>query len=182
MTEIKKRKLGGGKPSRTEAVGVRLDPKLKYLAELGARHQRRTLSSYIEWAIQDSLSRITLRLNSGDRTSIAEEASQLWDVDEADRFAKLAFGYPHLLTHEEQVRWKLIQECGYLWGADSRSGTYFWMTDEDHLKRNRLREKWADICAVARGDLPAEILPDWEKKDSKSKKPTEPDDMDDRPF
>jgi hypothetical protein len=38
---------------------------------------------------------------------LAPRPSDLWDVDEAERFAKLALGYPHLLTHEEQVRWKL---------------------------------------------------------------------------
>ena len=40
---------------KSEVVTVRLDPKLKYVAELAARRQRRTLSSYIEWAIEDSL-------------------------------------------------------------------------------------------------------------------------------
>jgi hypothetical protein len=46
------RKGGGGKLSRSETVTVRLDPKLRYLAELAARLHRRTLSSYIEWAIK----------------------------------------------------------------------------------------------------------------------------------
>jgi predicted HicB family RNase H-like nuclease len=41
---------------RSEVVTVRLEPKLKYLAELAARKQRRSLSSYVEWAIKQSLS------------------------------------------------------------------------------------------------------------------------------
>ena len=51
MTEQEMRKGGGGKLSRSETVTVRLDPKLRYLAELAARLHRRTLSSYVEWAI-----------------------------------------------------------------------------------------------------------------------------------
>ena len=45
------RKGGGGKLSRSETVTVRLDPRLRYLAELAARLHRRTLSSYVEWEI-----------------------------------------------------------------------------------------------------------------------------------
>ena len=45
MTEQEMRKAGGGKLSRSETVTVRLDPKLRYLAELAARIHRRTLSS-----------------------------------------------------------------------------------------------------------------------------------------
>ena len=105
---------GGGKLSRSETVTVRLDPKLRYLAELAARLQRRTLSSYIEWAIERSLDNNLLGADQHS-PSIKDESEHLWDVDEADRFAKLALRYPHLLTHEEQVRWKLIRETFGLW-------------------------------------------------------------------
>jgi hypothetical protein len=37
------KRKGGGKLSRSETVTVRLDPKLRYLAELAALKQRRTL-------------------------------------------------------------------------------------------------------------------------------------------
>src|SRR4051812_37525690 len=86
MTEQEKRKGGGGKLSRSETVTVRLDPKLRYLAELAARRHRRTLSSYIEWAIEDSLTRVVLQegtgFNGDHNTTIQEESSLLWDVDE----------------------------------------------------------------------------------------------------
>ena len=51
-----RRKRDGGTPKRSEVVTVRLDPKLKYLAELAARKHRRPLSSFIEWAVEQSLS------------------------------------------------------------------------------------------------------------------------------
>lgn len=163
--ETDKRKGGGGKLTRSETVTVRLDPKLRYLADLAARKQRRTLSSYVEWALEDSLSRTYLYTN-GD-TSLADEASKLWDVDEADRFAKLAFRHPDLLTHEEQVRWKLIRENGYLWkgGYVGKDKKWSWDVDEGSLIFEQLRQHWAAFCAVAEGRT--ETLPTWQRNQLK---------------
>ena len=139
---------GGGKLSRTETVTVRLDPKLRYLAELAARLHRRTLSSYIEWSIKASLDTETVRptnlnsLEASDQT-IGNEAEYLWDVDEADRFAKLALRYPHLLTHDEQVRWKLIRECVVLW----RNG--FPGDENRQLDFEKLRRNWGAVSEAS---------------------------------
>ena len=155
-------KLGRGK--RSETVTVRLDPKLRYLAELAAAKHRRTLSSFIEWAIEDSLHRVKLRegtgYNNDEGTTISDEAESLWDVDDADRFAKLAFKYPDLLTHEEQKRWKLIRENGLLWRGDyAANHKWKWRVREDGLILERLREYWDLFCAVARGEKSASVLP-----------------------
>src|ERR1700730_8829890 len=85
-SKIRKRG-GGGKLSRSETVTVRLDPKLRYLAELAARKQRRTLSSFIEWAIEENLKNIHLDDGSDSSKSIASQSAELWDVDAPDRFA-----------------------------------------------------------------------------------------------
>jgi len=162
---------GGGKLSRSETVTVRLDPKLRYLAELAARLHRRTLSSYIEWAIKASIDSEPLRpagytAEQADGITIGSEAELLWDVDEADRFAKLALRYPHLLSHEEQVRWKLIRECGYLWRGKYSPPPlqeWRWQVVEDSFCFDRLRDKWELFCAVANGDKPASELPTWAK-------------------
>jgi len=148
MTEQEMRKGGGGKLSRSETVTVRLDPKLRYLAELAARLHRRTLSSYIEWAIKEALDGEAVRPTgmpghvATDHT-IGNEAENLWDVDESDRFAKLAQRYPHLLTHDEQVRWKLIRECFVLW----RNG----FRDDEHrdLDFEKLRRNWSVVTKAA---------------------------------
>ena len=174
------RKGGGGKLSRSETVTVRLDPKLRYLAEHAARLHRRTLSSYIEWSIKMTLDAEELRNENGIRTTIGTEAEHLWDVDEADRFAKLALGYPHLLTHEEQVRWKLVRECGYLWrgnrGPDG-DGEWQWRVTERSLCFDRLRDNWELFCAVANGDRPARDLPSLEEPSQPPSKPS--NDIDD---
>lgn len=161
-TEPERRK-GGGKLSRSETVTVRLDPKLRYLAELAARKQRRTLSSYVEWAIEDSLKHVGLDVNGN--SSLADEAEALWDVDDADRFARLALRHPDLLTHEEQVLWKLVRENGWLWrGRYSKvDREWTWTVDEGSLIFDRLRNYWPLFCSVAEGSTSSADLPTWTK-------------------
>jgi len=79
MAADKKSKSGGGKLSRSETVTVRLDPKLRYLAELAARKQRRTVSSFIEWAIEDALKRVSISEDQNSERTIHDEALTLWD-------------------------------------------------------------------------------------------------------
>ena len=76
-----KRKGGGGKLARSETVTVRLDPKLRYLAELAARKQRRTVSSFIEWAVEQSFSGVNLYQGTGyngdESVTVEHEAARL---------------------------------------------------------------------------------------------------------
>lgn len=171
MAADPEKRKGGGKLSRSETVTVRLDPKLRYLAELAARRQRRTVSSYIEWAIEDSLKHFSLDLNGSQ--SMADEAEALWDVDEADRFARLAFRHPDLMTHEEQVLWKLVRENGWLWrGSYSNADReWSWDVDERSLIFERLREHWGIFCRVAEGSAPTKELPTWVKVKPKDASP-----------
>jgi len=163
-----KKKTSGSKLSRTEIVQVRLDPKLRYLAELAARKHRRTLSSFIEWAVESSLKEVLLKeeLNSDFNISIADEAANLWDVDAGERLAKLAWNYPDLLTHEEQVLWKLIRDNGFLWkGHFDEQGVWIWnWKDKGALIFARLSQHWDDFVKVAQGDAGKEILPKWIEK------------------
>lgn len=123
--ESPKPKVGGSKLARSEVTTIRLDPKLRYLAELAARKHRRTLSSYIEWAVENSLSDVKVYEGTGyngdDSVTLEEEAATLWDVDEAERFIRLAISYPSLLTHEEQERWKMLTDSDMLGPAKLRA-------------------------------------------------------------
>jgi hypothetical protein len=127
---------GGGKLSRSEVVTVRLDPKLRYLAELAARKQRRTLSSFIEWAIEQSLAEVKLTQTA----TVADKAVALWDVDECDRFIKLALHDESLLNYREQVLWKCLQEQNEP-GILSRN--------ERKIDWKNLRKIWNQLIAVA---------------------------------
>ena len=181
---VAKKKGAGGNLTRTQVVTVRLDPKLRYLAELAALKQRRTLSSYIEWAVQDSLSRVYLCEGSGfndEGVTVQDEGDKLWDVDEPDRFAKLALNYPELLTHDEQIKWKLIRENGFLWRGRMIRDVWEWRVEEDNLRLEHLREHWGNFCAVVDGDEDSSILPKWSGS-IKTNAPPEPDLTDDAPF
>ncbi|MBV9881620.1 MAG: hypothetical protein JO276_01270 [Sphingomonadaceae bacterium] len=164
-------KKGGAKLNRSETVTVRLDPKLNYLCELAARAQRRTKSSFIEWAVADALRSVSLPevvetedFGSEREVSIQEKASQLWHVDESDRVAALALTAPALLTHEEQLIWRLIRENGYLWrGRYDKQGEWSWTIGEGNLVKERLRENWDIFKEVALGERPKEDLPGWSK-------------------
>jgi hypothetical protein len=155
-----RRRGGGGKLSRSETVTVRLDPKLRYLAELAARKQRRTVSSFIEWAIEESLKQVQLSDESTHvNRTIAGRANELWDVDEPDRFAKLALRFPHMLTHDEQVLWKLVCENAFFWRREKGGG---WLLVESALIFEHLREHWTTLWSVARGTADKNSLPLWE--------------------
>ena len=177
------KKIPSQPQSKTKVVGVRLDPRLRYLTELGARKQRRSISSFIEWAIEESLGRVTLEDGLNQSPTVADEASALWDVDDADRFAKLALRYPDLLTHEEQVLWKLVRENGYVWRGSYKTGVWHWTVEESGLIFDRLRKSWSIFNAVAKGAEDFSKLPTWAKegRDVKGEHP-EPGFDDDIPF
>ncbi|WP_212646602.1 hypothetical protein [Delftia sp. PE138] len=163
MTEDK-RKTAGGKLSRSEVVTVRFDPKLRYLAELGARKHRRTLSSYIEWAVEQSLKEVMLfdgdQYNGDGRLSIADEAPALWDSDDAERFIRLATNYPELLTHEEQERWKLLSDSNLLGpakGGRLPSGQIYWdRAVLEDVVFPMVRRYWNGLVAAHQGDAAAQ--------------------------
>src|SRR5882672_6523658 len=115
----------GGKLRRTETLTVRLDPEVKYFAEIGARAQRRTLSSFIEWAVRQAMEDVMLDEGTTNASTLRQVTRQLWDTTEAERFIRLAAFYPELLTLEEQVLWKLIQDCPLLW-KDVAPGPNWW--------------------------------------------------------
>ena len=155
--------------NRSETVTVRLDPKLNYLSELAARAHRRTKSSYIEWAVAESLARVSLpdaRSTSwGDGGStIRDRAEELWHVDEPDRLVALALIAPELLNHDEQLIWRLIKENGFLWrGRYDNDGEWVWITNNENLIRDRLRKYWDLFSKVASNEIEESILPKWAK-------------------
>jgi hypothetical protein len=107
----KNRKAKASGP-RTEVFAMRLDPKLKYLAEIAARKQRRSLANFIEWSLEKALDSVKLveseELNGQFNLSVLDEANKLWDLEPSDRLIKLAENYPDLLNYEEQIIWKAI--------------------------------------------------------------------------
>ena len=170
---VRKKGGKGGKLSRSEVVTVRLDPRLRYGVELAARKHRRTASSFIEWAIEEALQRVTIRDEDSNQhrdqpTTANDVLTQVWDVYETDRFAKLAINFPELLSHEEQMLWKLIRECGALWRGNWKNrgdrAISTWDAYERNLNYELLRQHWETFQKVADGEWSMDKLPSWEKE------------------
>ena len=108
------RKKGVKSAARTELVAVRFDPETKYMMELAAKVQRRSIANYVEWAVEESLKQAVIyRDGDGDKT-VADLRRELWDPIESDRFCILASWFPNLITHDEQILWKLINDVWWL--------------------------------------------------------------------
>jgi len=166
-----KRKSKAGAP-RTEVFAMRLDPKLKYLSEIAARKQRRSLANFIEWAIEHALNKAML-VETGDFNgqhdlSVLDEASKLWDLEPSDRFLKLAANYPDLLTYEEQLIWKAIHEIT-AWESykdedgESQSITYDFVVGEGKNKNPdpfAVRACWHTLVAYGEGQATVQDVKD----------------------
>jgi hypothetical protein len=121
-------------PELPEMLGLRLEPKTRYLAELAARAEGRTLSSFVEQAIIASFSRVTLRKPSepepmylgtsgefhvapidveqeriqNEAMLVSNMADNLWSDNPFIRLEIRAMSLPHLMTFEDSQLWSYI--------------------------------------------------------------------------
>ncbi len=166
MTEKKRKPKATG--PRTEVFAMRLDPKLKYLAEIASRKQRRSLANFIEWALDEALANVKLAEGSDfngpyDR-SVREEANKLWDLEPSDRLIKLAENYPDLLTYEEQIIWKAIFEISASEADQDTAGktrvvTYrfvYSVGNTTNVNQSSVKDCWPVLVAYAAGNATIE--------------------------
>ena len=163
-----KQKAPHGQGGQTSIISIRSNAKLRYLTELAARSQRRSVSNYIEWAIAESLQDVVLGglpANGQENPTLADRSNYLWDVHEADRFVKLACEYPELLTHEENILWSIVCSSKFLWrkfeGSDEISARTNYLPPDKYFIYERLREHWDKFKAVAKGEAELSTLPGW---------------------
>ena len=165
--KTRKKRTTRGTVNRSEIVQTRLSPRLRFTAELIARHQRRTLSSVIEDMVEEAAERYALPLVLSEKAQTdsylfskykfkkvpaTEAGERLWSSEEADRFAALALFTPHLLTPQECQVWRLVIDTHYFWNhfeinIETKKGEVigneWWpLVDYNGLIRERLREHW----------------------------------------
>lgn len=149
------------KPSKTEALAIRLDPKVKYGLEILARQQRRSITSVVEWALNEALKQ-ELRVsysfkNQLPGTTIRETYDEfvldhIWDTDEVLRLIKLVQYNADLLTYEENQLWNLIQNNALYWigSLDETKDRYTWDTgDFSSLRLDLVRNAYPELKQVA---------------------------------
>ena len=142
-----KRAGGGGRLGRSEITTVRLDPKLRFAAELASRIQRRTVSSVLEIALIDFLASQSVTV-PGESSSqpLLKLIERLWDPHEEERFVNFAHACSWLLNAEEDRRWKLIKVV---------LGVHDKLTPK---QRELLHENYEKFVATARGEMSESAL------------------------
>ena len=129
---------------RSKAIGIRLDAKIHYLAQLAAQEQQCTLNKFIEKAVIKALSAEAMRedVNVTEPNGPVEPKplwmEGLWSPDEATRFFLLG-SRTDLMTIEQQRFFKLFTLHMELSGkpAGLKAFREFWNsvgTDAKHLK------------------------------------------------
>lgn len=136
---MKNKKSGsGGKLNRSVIVQARLNPKLHFSAELVARLESRTLSSFIETTMNSYLKNYRLGLaideDSDKEATLMELIDRLWDPDVVVRFVKVALLLETYLTSKEQDLWAFMLDTRYFWA-------HYEVTVNDYQERF-IRKEW----------------------------------------
>lgn len=178
MAEQEKRKSGGSKLSRSETVTVRLDPKLRLAAELLAKQQRRTLSSLIEWAVENVTRAETVipnwesKRDAGKKLPSAYDVAEAcWDLEEHNRFLNMLEYAPLLLSYDEERLAKALNEVLFWFQITLGELLYVsrdlpqeqWLSRmvQSGMVRKYLRVNFQTIKDIAEGKADFSDLPDW---------------------
>lgn len=128
--------------TKSETFSVRLEPKTRYLAELAARSQGRSLANFIQMAVERALENTEVQTYARPNQAIPVLSSEfvelVWDVDEPERLVKLALAYPELMTFDEQVIYKRLLR-DYL--MDDARAPY----TEHHFDWPRISTDWKQL-------------------------------------
>jgi len=154
---------------RSEMITVRLEPRLRYLAEVAASAVGMTLSSYVAWALQESFESVTLRVppepepfyghdlnnvtmpekpNEEEESaknkamSVANLADDLWSESEFVRLQNRFILARHTLSEEDQ---ELLQ---YLHSRDDLKIRQSPTADYYKLNREKINSEWGAIRAA----------------------------------
>ncbi|WP_454834251.1 hypothetical protein [Pseudomonas lini] len=154
------------KQSKLTPVSFRLDPKVKFAAEILARYQRRSLASTVEWALLRSLEgTVQVGVEEGASLTLNELVNISWSEDDFIRAVNIAFLVPHMATHEESCIKAVILASKPLCFADGSKRHYHGVDkvnfDALLLMRELVKER-ANILSVS-GELKPITEKEWAK-------------------
>lgn len=87
-------------PKKTDALTLRLDPRVKFLIELLSRVGHQSITGVIESAVSRLAHDRKVGL-AGNEQSLAYASERIWSPVESDRVVNMAMFAPSLLNHEE---------------------------------------------------------------------------------
>ena len=159
--------VSDGANQASKMISVRIDPKIRYLAELAAEARNESLTKYLEWALDESFKKVTLykspeleitygpgrgEIELGpapdpeeeqakrDAMLISNKADLLWNENEYVRMAILSSIAPHLVPEEDALFLKYMRESKDL-QVKSDDGTF-------KLDREKIHREWTSIRAA----------------------------------
>lgn len=173
-----RKKGGGGKLNRTETIQARLDPKLYMAAEIMARIERRTLSSFLERSIEQESKTYKIKRNlffpwwsedpelycrnkiysKSDTVTIEEAVQMIGTEHESIRFLKFAVYFPDLLNKDEEEMFNKIIFTKYFW-------MHYPVNIEDQ-KGKIIDQDWVQVDALE-GIVQENLLEYWHRIQSK---------------
>lgn len=116
-------------------LSLRLDPRTKYLIDMLARQQKRTITGVIEWAVEQAGAETIFDGDLGN--TFLDVIDSLWSTDESIRLTQLARSRPELLSYEEMRIWETVRASPYFWYDDG--------SDEPKLAGGTLQEHWDSL-------------------------------------
>lgn len=93
---------------KTDALTLRLDPRVKYLIEMSSRIGHQSITGVIESSVKVHAHNRKVLL-SGVEQSLAYAVDMLWSPEEHERIVNMMFFAPSLLSHEELCIKSVIQ-------------------------------------------------------------------------
>lgn len=131
--------------SKTDALSIRIDPRLRYGLELLSRVQRRSVTGVVEWAIENALRTEQVDPLSEYSSTFAQAVTSTWSPNEPERLQNLAKNYPDLMTYEESRLWRVLAETEPLRaGTGSRSTLLMSVVNQQWEKLKPLLQEAAE--------------------------------------
>lgn len=100
---------------KSEALSVRIDPRMKYGLDLLARHQRRAVTGVVEWCLSEVFRAESVPGTKGRTYTIDDAIRITWSENELERLLALWFEFPALLSYEESRMVNTLLRTLNLW-------------------------------------------------------------------
>lgn len=144
---VKKKPNQGAR--KTEALTLRLDPKVRFLIDLIARQKRQSITGVIESAIELYATNYSVKAELWDEDlqedsvkhqSLYKICNEVYSTDDSFRFMMLCWVCPQLLSYEEQRLSETIYASDLFWDEYPHSSA-----KKNDIDTDLLREHWEEL-------------------------------------
>lgn len=180
------------RPSKSETLTIRLDPKTRFMLEFVSRLRGQTITTVVERAIRDAADRAVLHHQDERGNSYDTTWRDYWSVFEGERALKIAVEDDLHPTFEEDQRLAFAKQFSdFFWSKNGTILTAYievlWpKIDEfiDIYERTKTDNYFAAGYAMKEALSAAKLAtPDWPKKASSKVAPSHSRDLDEEiPF